>query len=187
MDSGSKESTSKIAAAIAAAFMVTTSTVALAETGESPQSQNTTVSIIIPERVSVREVDEVSAGGSALASDEQAAVNLCVWSQGGAADAYQVTVISDTGDYKLTNAESSGDVDFTVEWRNQATQSNGTAVPYNTATPLVPLAPTTPTCGGAGNANSTIVVDIADGDLSLQEANAAGYDATLTVTVAAAP
>ena len=69
----------------------------------------------------------------------------------------------------------------------QAGQTSGTAVPYNTATPFALLAPTTAVCGGAGNTNSTIIVDIAEGELSLQEANATAHDATLTVTIEAVP
>ena len=185
MNSGSRTSNAAVAVGLAAALLATTTAAAFADTGESPQSQNTTISIIIPERVSVREVADVSTGASSLATDEQGTVDLCFWSQGGSG--YQVTVISDTGGYTLTNGEASGDVGFTVRWNDQLSGTVGTAIPYDTATALAPLAPTTPTCGGVGNSNSTIIVDTAEGGLSLQEANAAGYDATLTVTVAAAP
>ncbi|MEM7123638.1 MAG: hypothetical protein AAF563_20350 [Pseudomonadota bacterium] len=185
MDSGSRTSNAVVTVGLAATLLAMATAAAIADTGESPQSQNTTISIIIPERVSVREVSAVSTGASSNATDEQGTVDLCVWSQGGSG--YQVTVISDTGDYKLTNGEAPGDIGFTVKWNDQLSETGGTAIPYDTAMPLVTLASTTPTCGGVGNSNSTIVVDTAEGGLSLQQANAAGYDATLTVTVAATP
>lgn len=186
MSSGSITSKANRTAFLAVVLMLTPSAFAVAETGESPQSRNTTISIIIPERVSVREVEQVSLSASGPARGDEGTIDLCVWSQGGAGG-YRVTVVSDTGGYTLTNAGATGDVDFTVRWSNQANRTSGTAIPYDTAIPLAPIASTTPACGGPGNANSTIVVDTAEGELSLQEANAAGYDATLIVTIAAAP
>ncbi len=186
MDSGSRTRNATLASRLAAALLLATPAAALADTGESPQSQDTTISIIIPERVSVQEVAQASPGASGLARDEEGTVDLCVWSQGGAGG-YQVTVVSDTGGYNLTNGAASNDVGFTVRWDDLADGTGGTAIPYDTAMPLVPAASTTPTCGGVGNSNATIAVDTAEGGLSLKEANAAGYDATLTVTVAAAP
>ena len=186
MNCGSRTRNATVAICLAAALLLTTPAAVVAETGNSPQSQNTTISIIIPERVSVQEVEEASLGASGVARDDEGTVDLCVWSQGGGGG-YQVTVVSDTGGYMMTNTNSSTDVGFTVRWDDQASGTGGTAIPYGTAMPLAPLAPTTPTCGGFGNSNSTIIVDTTDGGLSLQEANAAGYDATLTVTVAAAP
>ena len=184
---GSKKSVSKIVAAVAGTLMLTTSAIAVAATGPSSQSETTTVSITIPERVSIWELDNIDFGTWDFAGDEQGTDNLCVWSNDGAAGAYQVTITSTTGDYILTNATSSTDVDFTVAWNNQPSQTSGTSIPYNTPVPFILSAPTTPTCGGVGNTNSTIIVDIAEAELSLQEANATAYDATLTVTIAAVP
>ena len=166
---GSKKSVSKVTAGVAAALMLSTSAVALAETSQSQQSATTTVSITIPERASIRELDAINFGTWDLSGDEQATDSLCVWSHDGATGAYQLTIVSDTGGYKLTNAESSTDVDFTVEWSNLPSQTSGTNVPYNSATPFSLSAPTTPTCGGVGNTNSTIIVNIDEEELSRQE------------------
>ncbi len=174
---------SKLVAGVAGASVALMSAVALAATGDSPQSEDTTVTIIIPEKVSILRLDDIDFGTWDLVGAEQGTDSLCVWTNAGGG--YTVQITSDTTGYTLENAGTATSLPFTVEWANTAGATSGTTVPYNTATGFNLSAPTTPDCN-AGT-NSTLIIDIAEADLAAAEADAAAYQAVLTVEIAAVP
>ena len=186
MYSRSNKIISRIFTGIAGVLVFTISGISYAATGPAPQSEDTTVSITIPDIVSITELDDIAFGIWDGLGDEQGTDNLCVWVNNSGL-IYQVTVTSSTLGYTLDNAGTGTTIDFAVAWSNLANQTVGTNIPYNTKTQFALSAATTPTCGGAGNTNSTIMIDITEAELLAQETSANPYQAVLTVTIEVQP
>ncbi len=183
---GSKKSVSKVAAGVAGVLMLTTSAIAFAATGPSGQSATSTVSISIPERVSIFDLDDISFNNWDFAGDEQGTDNLCVWSNDGANGDYQVTITSDTGSFVLQNGGPT-EIDFTVEWATLANQTSGTSISEGVPAAFSLSSPTTPTCQGGTSPNTTLIVDITESELAAQATSATVYDAVLTVLIEVQP
>lgn len=173
----------KIVAGLAGLTVGALSAAALAATGTDNASEDTLVSIIIPQQISITKLDPIDFGTWDLAGNERQRDNLCVWTNipGG----YTVNITSSTSAFYLDNTATATDIPFTVSWANQSGQNTGTAITYDTPTPFTLSAPTTANCEG-GN-NTSLVVDIDQSDLAAAEADAAAYEATLTVLVAVNP
>ena len=179
-----ESSRAKLLGSVAGLALVAAAPMALAATGTSPQSLDTTVSITIPERVSILNLSSTMAFGTWDASgDEQVTDDLCAWSNDGDPGQYRINLTTDNGSMVLQQGADT--IDYTVAWATSTGQTTGTNIPYNTPTTFTLAAPTTPTCGGGDN--STIIVDIAEADLAAAPASATAYDAVMTVEISSVP
>jgi hypothetical protein len=135
------------------------------------------VALTIPNLVRLTQVNDIALGNWTGAGDMQGTDSVCVWST---TRKYRVTATGSGAGGAFTLAAAPSTLAYTVQWRDVAGASSGTAMTAGTPLTGQNTSVTSTTCGGGTNA--TVLVRVAES--ALAAAPAANYLGTLTLVVA---
>lgn len=138
------------------------------------------VSLTVPQLVRISSLDDIDLGTFSGAGDVTGRDDVCVWST---TRGYRVTASGSgtAGAFQLTGASPTDVIPYQVQWADAAGETSGAALSTGAALNAQSAATSSPTCGGGSALNASVIVVIAETDMTA--ATASAYSGTLSLLV----